>query len=494
MHAKRSPSMSLLAGAIALALAVQAHAGFVTVGGGNGCTLADAINTTNSPSSTPVGSCTSGPGPNAIGIIDNQTLSGELPTIILGVAIFNSGPGTATITGDGTHRLFMIGDPNNAPTVSFSGLTLSGGKATGGAGVDGGGGGGGLGGAIFVYDGSVSLNQMTLSANAATGGASSGTPSANSPFTGVYIGSGGGGGGGMFGSGGSAGHSPPPVFGGDGVGGGFGSGGGGGGTNAGEFGGLGNGGTGGTNGGAGGTFSGPTPGGPGAFGGGGGGGGPSNSAVASQPGGSGGFGGGGGGGAGQCSCNGSAAGGGAPGGFGGGGGAGGSFTNTSGVSGGGGGFGGGGGSEGYGQGGGAIAGGGFGGGDSSVTAGQPLGGGGGAGLGGAVFIRSGHLDIQSSALNNNTAMGGGANANANPGLGKGGAIFAVHILADTNGNDQGMPTTLPTVSGCANTFSGSSASSAGATSRDNPDTFGADQGGLTLACNDRIFADGFGTP
>ena len=45
------------------------------------------------------------------------------------------------------------------------------------------------------------------------------------------------------------------------------------------------------------------------------------------------------------------------------------------------------------------------------------------------------------------------------------------------------------------TFSGSVASDAGATSRDNADTFGADGVALQLvSCTDRIFADGFGVP
>ena len=58
-----------------------------------------------------------------------------------------------------------------------------------------------------------------------------------------------------------------------------------------------------------------------------------------------------------------------------------------------------------------------------------------------------------------------------------------------------MPTTIPSVTGCNNTFSGSVASDAGATSRDNADTFAADGVALQLvSCTDRIFADGFGVP
>jgi len=493
MASKRVPSLTLLAGSIALALAGPSHAGIILVES-NGCLLGDAIVAANTDA--PFGTCAIGGSGDDTLTIDGDQSVGELPAITSNIAFTSISPlVTTTITGDGAHRLFFIGGPGSTPTVSFTSLTLDGGKATGGAGTVGGGGGGGLGGAIFVYDGNVSLNQMVLSSNSATGGASSGVPSTAVPFAGVILGSGGGGGGGMFGSGGSAGNYPPPYSGGSGAGGGFGGGGGGGGANSCEGGGSGGSG-GGPYGGSGGSLGQPaSAGSAGGFSsGGGGGGGSTGGSFASQPGGGGGFGGGGGGGAGQCSNAGGAAGIGASGGFGGGGGAGGSFVNAPGVSGGGGGFGGGGGANGYGEGAASVAGGGFGGGDAALISFATAGGGGGGGLGGAVFIRSGHLDVQNSTFSSNAATGGGANANANPGQGKGGAIFAVHILAEANGNDQGMPAALPTVSGCANTFNGNSAVDAGTTHLDNADTFGADQVGLALACNDRIFADGFGTP
>ncbi len=69
-------------------------------------------------------------------------------------------------------------------------------------------------------------------------------------------------------------------------------------------------------------------------------------------------------------------------------------------------------------------------------------GGGGAGLGGGIFIRSGSLTLNNTTFTNNTATGG---TGANPGKGLGGAIFAMQSLTNTNGNNQGMPTTLPTV-------------------------------------------------
>jgi Domain of unknown function (DUF4347)/Bacterial Ig-like domain/RTX calcium-binding nonapeptide repeat (4 copies) len=155
-----------------------------------------------------------------------------------------------------------------------------------------------------------------------------------------------------------------------------------------------------------------------------------------------------------------------PGGFGGGGGAGnrGAF-NT----GGGGGFGGGGGGGqfapgGFGGGGGYRGNGGYGGGGggtNAVVGGTPgfAGGngyGGGAGLGGALFIRQGSLTLNNTIFTNNTATGG---TGANPGIGKGGAIFVMQSLTNTNGNNQGMPTTLPTVTG-TDVFFGSTANNA----------------------------------
>jgi len=151
---------------------------------------------------------------------------------------------------------------------------------------------------------------------------------------------------------------------------------------------------------------------------------------------SGGFGGGGGGGGGA---------GNGFGGFGGGGGGGGGGGNGFGGFGGGGGGGGGGGnaSGGFGGGGG---GGGFGGGS----------GGGGAGLGGAVFIRQGSLTLNNAIFTSNSARGG-TGTSGNSGQGKGGAIFAMTSSANTNGNNQGMPTTPPTVRTWGATFTNNTA-------------------------------------
>jgi hypothetical protein len=236
--------------------------------------------------------------------------------------------------------------------VSFSNMTISGGRAQGGDGGVGRGGGGGaagMGGGLFIYNGTVSLNTVTFNNNQAIGGKGIAGNNDNT--------FGGGGGGGIGGNGGNgltgnvAGIGGSSGIGGNGIGG---------------------------------------SGGPG-FG------------I------NGGFGGGGGG-IGQTGNGGMA-------GFGGGGS--GSFN------------------------GGSVGG-----------NGNGTNGGGGAGLGGAIFIRQGSLTLNSATFNNNTATGG---TGLNPGKGLGGAIFAMQSLTNSNGNDLGMPTTLPTVTTLGATFTGNTA-------------------------------------
>jgi len=444
MQADRSTSRALLAASILAALAVSAQCRANMIGvDGVTCLLSDAIVAANTD--TPSGGCITGNGDDSIAIFGSQTLHAELPAVTSNIDFFAGLPNTS-VFGDGTHRLFFIGGGGNVPRVSFSELTLSGGKASGGNGIDGGGGGAGLGGAIFIYDGNVSLDTMVLSSNSATGGNSIGTPILFGFNN--WIGSGGGGGGGMGSDGGTA-AAGAGVSGGQGASTGFGGGGGGGGRNDTEFGGAGG------------------------------------------NGGGGGFGSGGGGGGGQCftSAGGSCgpfAGAGGPGGFGGGGGASGSYVSQPPPTGGAGGFGGGGGCNGKGEGGGTSALGGFGAGNASINEA----GGGGAAFGGGVFIRSGTLDVHNSTFQQNSSAGGTSASQA--GLGKGGAIAALSVLDNGNSNNQGMPAALPRVTGCGNVFSSNTAVNAGNQSRDNADGFGLDQTGLALACNDRIFADGFG--
>ncbi len=263
---------------------------------------------------------------------------------------------------------------------------------------------------MFIYDGNVSLTNVAFTNNIAQGGF--GGNSGNGGGGGMF-GNGSGGGGGLFGNAlGDAG-----------------------------YGGNGNyGGKGGANGGGGG------------FGGGGGGNSaPPNGVNNSGSGGGGGFGGGGG----------SALYYGGPGGFGGGGGSG------SKVSGGSGGYGGGGGRAGleydfFGSGG-------FGGGDGSGR-GSVFGSGGGAGLGGGIFVRSGSLTLNNTTFTGNTATGG---TGVNSGQGLGGAIFIMQSTTNTNGNNQGMPSVLPTVTSVGNpTFSGNSAANDAGTSTNNDNVYG----------------------
>jgi hypothetical protein len=95
--------------------------------------------------------------------------------------------------------------------------------------------------------------------------------------------------------------------------------------------------------------------------------------------------------------------------------------------------------------------------------------GGGAGFGGAIFIRSGSLTLTNTTLTNNSATGGNigapnGNFNATNGLGLGGAIFVMNTTTNTNGNNQGMPTTLPIVASQNTTIYGNN------TATDDPTT------------------------
>ena len=77
------------------------------------------------------------------------------------------GPGAANLAVDGgnTTRLFYVGGGN----VNIGGLTLQNGLGGGGSHICGGGA-AGMGGALFVYDGSVVLSSVALVNNQAQGG------------------------------------------------------------------------------------------------------------------------------------------------------------------------------------------------------------------------------------------------------------------------------------------------------------------------------------
>ncbi|MEG4292811.1 Ig-like domain-containing protein [Microcoleus sp. C2C3] len=159
------------------------------------------------------------------------------------------------------------------------------------------------------------------------------------------------------------------------------------------------------------------------------------------------------------------------GGFGGGGGGNGNFGN-----GGNGGFGGGGGKAGdygFGAGNGGYGGGGGRGNGPSASFGGGAGGnggGGGAGLGGGIFVRTGSLTLNNTSFTNNTANGG---TGINSGQGLGGAIFIMQSTTNTNGKNQGMPTTLGTIDFTgSSTFSGNSAANDAGTLTNNDDVYG----------------------
>ncbi|CAD5952532.1 Nuclear pore complex protein DDB_G0274915 [Planktothrix rubescens NIVA-CYA 18] len=361
--------------------------------------------------------------------------------------------GNFTVSGDvnnnssndaGDVRPFFI----KSGTVSFSNLTITGGRAQGGngSGTNSGGGGGaaGMGGALFIYNGDVTIDNVIFTSNQAIGGSSAN----NNRFlaggggfggnSGVGMaGSSGGNGGGGFGGNGGSNTNASSIGGNGGSGGAFGGSGGAGGNRT-------NGGNGTGGGGGGGGFN-WTNGGNGAFGGGGG----SAGDQSSLSGGWGGFGGGGG----------AAAGSGGRGGFGGGGGVS-IHTNTPGA-------------------------GGFGGGAGGRTTNYSplLPGGGGAGMGGAIFVREGSLTLQNTTFTNNTTTGG---TGANNGKALAGAIFVLDAAAQTaqttQGNTQGMPAALPTVNvvGYLRSSGNSAAQNASATT-DNNDIYGSLNTAPTLA-------------
>ncbi|MCC7019703.1 MAG: hypothetical protein IT332_08105, partial [Ardenticatenales bacterium] len=299
--------------------------------------------------------------------------------------------------------------------LTIQNLHIKGFRAQGGAGSDGGGGGLGAGGAIYVRNGVLTIENSTFEANTAQGGAGAafGTPT------------GGGGGGGMSTS--SIGGNDVAVGAGNGGGGGGGargrggngpnSGGGGGGTALngvdGSAGGVG--GNGGFNcGGKGGDF--PNNAANNGFCSGGAGGGGAQGTGAGVNGGAGGngnYGGGAGGGGASSQANGGSGG---SGGFGGGGGAGAAGTSNGGS----GGFGGGGGARGN-TGGTPGAGGFFGIGGNGGTDG----GGGGSGLGGAIFNDSGTVTVRNSTFAGNQAVSGPrGGTSGTSGVGLGGVMWS----------------------------------------------------------------------
>lgn len=442
----------------------------------NGCDLVDAIHSANSDSA--VGACTAGSGADVILLPQTAhypTLSGAgagPPPIIGDLTIRGHALGTSAIGCEGGGQPFFIGDPLSAPSVTLERFAIQFCNFTGGQGGPGAGSAPGMGGAIFVYDGDVRLDRISLVSAQAVGGAA----------TTLVVGNASAGGGGLHGAGANAGATAPDSAT-------VGSGGGGG-ANASTSNALPGGSGGAPNGGNGGTggivATPPTAGG---FGGGGGGGASLTSNQGGQHGAKGGFGGGGGGGGATSSSAGLSAfaGMGGDGGFGGGGGRGGSSDFGNAGDGGAGGFGAGGGARGYAELGILPANGASGFGASAATATT---GGAGATFGGGLFVRSGVVTITNSLFTSNSVSGNAATARL------GGAIFAIDDAAATAHNAivgasrQGMPEVLPIVTGCSVAFSGNSAPSQAGTDTNNHDVYGASRSELVTPCKD-IFKDGF---
>ncbi|MBW0002391.1 MAG: autotransporter domain-containing protein [Hyphomicrobiales bacterium] len=398
---------------------------------------------------------------DSISFTANISTASDLPAITQSITVNgnNFTLSGANSTANGNSALFVF-----SGTVAINNLTISQVTAQGGAGGNSAGGGAGLGGALFIgAQANVTVSNVSLLNNVAQGG-NGGAPSAVR---------GGGGGGGLGGAGGSAGGGGGGV-GNPGIGGGGGNPGGNGNltgqnsgvTSAGSNGGGGPGGPSGTSGGGGGgagaTLSSGTDGGAGGFGGGGGGGaGVGNGGDAGlRPGnlktlagvktfnlanplaaGSGGFGGGGGAPGGRNEAR-----GGGDGGFGGGGGAG---KNAAGS-------------------------GGFGAGAGDGAGGE--GGGGGLGAGGAIFVQQGGtLTLAGNlSVNGNSVVGGtGGSAGAGNGSAFGSGIFLqgnstivfqpgagqVQMVADVITDQNGSTLATTQTTKAPNTFALSSAQS-----------------------------------
>ncbi|WP_395374843.1 hypothetical protein [Marinicella sp. W31] len=123
---------------------------------------------------------------------------------------------------------------------------------------------------------------------------------------------------------------------------------------------------------------------------------------------------------------------------------------------------------------------------------------GGAGMGGAIFIRTGNLDLSGVNFINNEARGiTSSSPTIDDAKGLGGALFVLHTLSNLPSSNQGMPDSLPNVTACSITFSTNSASHDTQTSNNNNNYFDLanriNQGAVTpgiLACdaNDTNFS------
>lgn len=462
-----------LAWTISLACSGGAGAATITVGSPASCDLADAVESANTDAS--IDGCSAGSGADLI-LLPADThypdfASAPVPRITTDLTIRGHALGTSVLNCEGGGQPFFIGDDVDAPMVVLERFSILSCGYAAGAGGTGAGGAAGMGGAVFVYDGDVTLRSININGSSVAGGLG-GSP---------VVDGGGGAGGGLHGAGGAPGAPSDSLLT-------LGSGGGGG-ANASVSSIVPGGAAGAPNGGNGGTGGGfvPLPG-AGGFGGGGGGGASLLGNLGGQAGASGGFvgGGGGGGATNSAATSGAIAGRGGDGGFGGGGGRGGSSFNAAAGAGGAGGFGGGGGGRGYSEFGGLPAVGVSGFGAQAAIGGS---GGQGAAFGGAVFVRAGTMTLINTGFANDSANGGNA-------AGFGGAVFVIDQAtvdahnAIEGASRQGMPEVLPEVSGCSVAFSNNSATSQTGDDRNNHDVYGISRAALVEPCKD-IFMDGF---
>jgi Ca2+-binding RTX toxin-like protein len=344
---------------------------------------------------TAINGANASPGRDRIFITGRIDLTSTLPALSGSIELIGSGEGAIINGSSSANRLFKV----IGGEARFSNLTLQNGIAQGTTGIDGGGGGLGAGGALFIENANVTINNVRFLNNKAQGGNAIGNAgrggNGGNLGSGGSNGTGGGRGGGFDGSPGGAGGAPGLVgnlsdtipdggTGGDGGNGGFGEGGGGGG------------------GGSGGQsiffLFGDTPG-RGGFGG---------------RGGKGGFGGGsggsGGGGGGADSTGFSAAGGTSQ------------FSPSNDI---------------FVANGARGVGGASGGADTDIlggAGGRGGRGGGGAGLGGAIFARSSTVNVFNSVFQNNSVVGG---SGANPGRAQSDSIFSLDSVVGLQNNQLG---------------------------------------------------------
>ncbi|MBL0029667.1 MAG: hypothetical protein IPO95_11635 [Rhodanobacteraceae bacterium] len=191
-----------LSAAVSLALCVAQAVPAATIqvdNNVNGCDLVDAIHSANTDSA--VGSCSAGSGADVILLPPNAhypTLTGAgagPPPITGDLTIRGHALGTSVIGCEGGGQPLFIGDETSAPTVVLERFGIQFCSFVGGAGADGAGSSPGMGGALFVYDGDVRLDRISIVSAQAGGGAASS----------VVSNSGGAGGAGLHGAGANAG-------------------------------------------------------------------------------------------------------------------------------------------------------------------------------------------------------------------------------------------------------------------------------------------------